>query len=131
MARTETLWAPSARAAVVQGLVQLAQAPESTRHAKVEPVSVAVNANVGVLSLVVVAFGPDAIVVSGGVVSAGGAGAPTVIDFIVVAVSPSVSVTVTRTFLTPMSWNVNDIVLPLPSGHWSPAGPSAPSSSQV
>ena len=74
------------------------------------------------------------IVVFGAVVSAGGGVLPaaaTVIAFIVVAVSPSASVTVTRTFLTPASWKVNDIVLPLPSGHWSPAGPSPPSSSQV
>ena len=88
------------------------------------------NANVGVLS-VVVPVAPELIVVSGAVVSAGGVAAPTVMAFIVVAVSPSASATVTRTFLTPASWKVNDIVLPLPSGHWSPAGPSPPSSSQV
>ena len=130
VARTDTLCGPSARVVVVQGLVQLAHAPESTWHWNVDPLSLDVKANVGVLSLVV-AVGPELIVVSGAVVSAGGAAAPTVIAFIVVAVSPSTSVTVTRTFLTPASWKVKDIVLPLPSGHWSPAGPSPPSSSQL
>ena len=72
VARTETLCAPSLRAAVVHGLVQSAQAPESTRHSKTEFASVAVNAKVGELSLVV-PVGPDVIVVSGGVVSGGGA----------------------------------------------------------
>jgi hypothetical protein len=115
---------------VVHGVVQLAHAAESSWHWNVDPPSLAVKANVGVLSLVV-SVGPEVIVVSGAVVSAGGAAAPTVMGFIVVAVSPSPSVTVTRTFLTPCSWKVNDIVLPLPSGHWSPAGPSPPSSSQV
>ena len=110
--------------------MQLAHAAESSWHWNVDPLSLEVNAKVGVLS-VVVPVGPELIVVSGAVVSAGGAAAPTVIAFIVVAVSPSASVTVTRTFLTPASWKVNDIVLPLPSGHWSPAGPSPPSSSQV
>ena len=62
--------------AVVHGLVQSAQAPESTRHSKTEFASVAVNAKVGVLSFVV-PVGPDVIVVSGGVVSGGGA-VPTV-----------------------------------------------------
>jgi hypothetical protein len=130
VARTETLCAPSLSALVVHALVHVAQDPASTRHANVEPGSVAVNAKVGVLSLVV-PDGPDVMLVSGGVVSAGGVDAPTVIDFIVVAVSPSTSATVTRTFLTPASWKVKDIVLPEPSGHWPPAGPSVPSSSQV
>ena len=70
------------------------------------------------------------IVVSGAVVSAGGAEA-TVIAFIVLSASPSASVTVTRTFLTPASWKVKAIVLPLPSGHCPPSGPSVPSSAQV
>jgi hypothetical protein len=43
----------------------------STRHAKVDPASVAVKANVGVESLVG-PFGPEPMVVSGAVVSAGG-----------------------------------------------------------
>ena len=130
VARTETLCGPSARAVVVQGLAQLAHAPESSWHWNVDPPSLALNANVGVVSFVD-PVGPDVIVVSGAVVSAGGAAAPTVTAFIAVAVSPSPSVTVTRTFLTPASWKVNDIVSPLPSGHWSPAAPSPPSSSQV
>ncbi|HEX6618804.1 MAG TPA: hypothetical protein VF024_04050 [Solirubrobacteraceae bacterium] len=73
VARTETLCAPSARAPVVHGLVQSAQAPASTRHSKTEFASVAVNAKLGVLS-VVVPVGPDVMAVSGGVVSDGGGG---------------------------------------------------------
>ncbi len=76
VARTDALCAPSLRAGVVQGLVQLAHAPVSTRHRNVEPASVAVKANVGVASLVA-EFGPEPIVVSGAVVSGGGA-VPTV-----------------------------------------------------
>ena len=87
------------------------------------------NANVGVLALVV-PVGPDVMVVSGGVVSPGAAAA-TVTALTMVAVSPSASATVMRTFLTPASWKVNVIVLPLPSGHWPPPGPSGPSSTQV
>ena len=124
---------PSVRALVVHGLVHAAQAPASSWHWNVDPLSLAVKANVGVLS-VVVPVGPDVMVVFGAVVSAGGGVLPaaaTVIAFIVVAMSPSTSVTLTRTFLTPASWNVKAIVLPLPSGHWSPAGPSPPSSCQA
>jgi hypothetical protein len=72
VARTATLCAPSASAAVVHGLVHGAHAPESTWHSKVDGFSVEVNANVGVLSFVV-PFGPEVIVVSGGVVSGAGA----------------------------------------------------------
>ena len=110
---------------VVQGLVQLLQGPLSTRQSKV-PGSLDVKANVGVLSLVV-PVGPDVIVVSGGVVS-DGAVAVTVIAFMMAFVSLSASVTTRRTFLTPASWKVNVIVLPLPSGHCVPPGPSSPSS---
>ena len=46
--------------------------PSRRWHSKAESGSLEVNANVGVLSLVV-PVGPDVIVVSGGVVSAGGA----------------------------------------------------------
>jgi hypothetical protein len=130
LARTDTLWAPSASAVVVHGLVHAAQTAESTRHSNVEPASLEVNAKLGVLSLVV-PVGPEVIVVSGAVVSGGGGADPTVIGFIVLSVSPSASATVTRTFLTPGSWKVNVIVLPVPSGHCPPAGPSVPSSTQV
>ncbi len=68
VARTSNVCAPSASAAVVNGVVQAANAPASTRHWKVDPASVAVKENVGVLSLVV-PVGPAVIVVSGGVVS--------------------------------------------------------------
>ena len=68
VARTETLWAPSPSAVVVHGLVQVAHEPVSTRHWNVEPLSLAVNANVGVVSLVG-PVGPEPIVVSGAVVS--------------------------------------------------------------
>ena len=53
---------------MVNGEVQLANVPESTRHSNVEPVSVEVNVNVGVLSLVG-PDGPAVMLVSGGVVS--------------------------------------------------------------
>ena len=130
VARTETECAPSARVPVVHGLVHVAHVPESTRHWKVDPLSLAVNAKVGVLSLVV-PVGPDVIVVSGAVVSAGGGAAATVITVIMLLVSPSTSVTVRRTFLTPGSWKVKVIAEPEPTGHWPPPGPSGPSSSQV
>jgi hypothetical protein len=133
VARTAMPCMPSVRAPVVHGLVHAVQAPASSRHRNVEPLSLAVNPNVGVLS-VVVPVGPDVIVVFGAVVSAGGGVLPaaaTVIAFIVVAMSPSTSVTLTRTFLMPASRNVKAIVLPLPSGHCWPAAPSPPSSCQV
>ena len=53
--------------------MQSAQAPESTRHSKTEFASVAVKANVGVLSFVV-PVGPEVMLVSGAVVSDGGGG---------------------------------------------------------
>ena len=130
VARIETECAPSARTLVVHGLVHDAHVAESTRHWNVDPLSLAVNAKVGVLSLVV-PVGPDVIVVSGAAVSAGGAEAATVIAFIVLSASPSASVTVSRTFLTPASWKVKVIAAPEPSGHWPPPGPSGPSSSHV
>jgi hypothetical protein len=89
----------------------------------------AVNEKLGVVSLVGPA-GPAVIVVSGGVVSFAGAEV-TVIALTVVALSPSASATVTRTFLVPAFWKVNDIVLPLPSGQSVPPWPSLPSSTQV
>ena len=55
VARTSNVCAPSARAAVVNADQQDANAAASTRHWKVEPASVEVKENVGVLSLV----GPD------------------------------------------------------------------------
>jgi hypothetical protein len=130
VARIVTVCEPSLSALVVHGLVQVAHDPESTRRWNVEPLTVAVNAKVGVLSFVV-PVGPEVIVVSGAVVSGGGGAEATVTAFIVLSVSPSASATVTRTFLTPGSWKVNAIVLPVPSGHCPPAGPSVPSSSQV
>ena len=48
VARTSKVWAPSVSAAVVCGEVQVAKAPPSMRHSKVEPVSVESNENVGV-----------------------------------------------------------------------------------
>ncbi len=97
VARTETEWSPSLRAAVVHGLVQLAHAPVSTRHSKTEFASVAVKANVGVLSLVV-PVGPEVIVVSGAVVSGGGA-VPTVNERVAgdASVLPATSVARTET----------------------------------
>ena len=78
---------------------------------------------------VVAPLGPESMVVFGAVVSAGGAvAAATVIDFMVLLLSPSASVTTRRTFLTPVPWKVNDSVLPLPSGHCVPPEPSVPSS---
>ena len=101
VARTETEWSPSLRAAVVHGLVQSAQAPASTRHSKTEFASVAVKANVGVLSFVV-PVGPDVIVVSGAVVSAGGA-VPTVNERVAgeASVLPATSVARTETLWAP------------------------------
>ena len=60
MARTEKVWAPSASAAVgvwaAPGPLQGANAAESKRHSKVEPVSLEEKPKVGVESLV----GPEA-----------------------------------------------------------------------
>jgi hypothetical protein len=71
VARTENVWLPSASVLAVYGLVQLVQLPLSIRHANVEPDSVEVNAKAGVASLVV-PLGLELMLVSGGVVSAGG-----------------------------------------------------------
>ena len=81
--------------------MQSAQAAESTRHSKTEFASVAVKANVGVLSLVV-PVGPDVIVVSGAVVSAGGA-VPTVNERVAgeASVLPATSVARTATLWAP------------------------------
>jgi hypothetical protein len=129
VARTDAVCVPFASVLVVHTLVQAAHVAESTRHWNAEPVSVELNAYVGVLS-VVVPVGPEVIVVSGAVVS-DAAVVPTVIALTVVAVSPSVSVTVMRMFFTLVCWNVNDMTLPLPSGHWVPPAPSVPSSTHV
>ena len=51
IARTSNVWLPSVSTPVVNGEVQVANAAPSTRHWNVEPASVAVNVNVGVLSL--------------------------------------------------------------------------------
>ncbi len=72
VARTLKLCEPSPRAAVVLGLVQAPKAAESSLHSKVEPGSVELNAN-DALVAVVVPVGPEVIVVSGAVVSGGGA----------------------------------------------------------
>src|SRR5207247_1916841 len=45
-------WLPSGTAEFVCGLVQELQPPPSTRHSKLEPGSLALNANVGVVSFV-------------------------------------------------------------------------------
>ena len=68
VARTSKVCEPSDSAVVVNGVVHDAKDPPSTRHWNVEPASVEVNENVGVLSLVV-PDGPAVIEVSGGVVS--------------------------------------------------------------
>ena len=72
---------------MVNGEVQEANAAASTRHWKVEPASVAVNENVGVLSLVG-PEGPAVMVVSGGVVS-------TVAGVTVTGATPLAAMTVT------------------------------------
>jgi hypothetical protein len=66
VARTSNVWLPSPSALVVSGLVQLFQPPPSTRHSNVDPGSLALNANVGVVSLVGF-VGPLSIVVFGAV----------------------------------------------------------------
>jgi hypothetical protein len=101
VARTDTLCVPAASAAVVHGLVQSAHAPASARHSKTEFGSEAVNANVGVLS-VVVRVGPRLIVVSGAVASAGGV-ASTVKERVagVAPVLPAASVARTETLCDP------------------------------
>ena len=66
-ARTSNVCEPSVSAAVVNGVVQAANAAASTRHSNVTPPSFELNVNVGVLSLVdEPPAGPLSIVVSGG-----------------------------------------------------------------
>ena len=66
LARTSNVCAPSLSVAVVNGVLQDANAPASTLHSNVEPASVELKPNVGVLSLVVEPFaGPLVIEVSG------------------------------------------------------------------
>ena len=70
MARTENVWAPSARGASVKGEIQLLNAPVSTLHSKVEPCSRDSKRKVGVESVVVLPLaGPAVILAVGGVVS--------------------------------------------------------------
>jgi hypothetical protein len=71
VARTSKACVPSTSAEYVLGDVHAAKAPASTRHSNVDPVSVDVNSNVAVVE-VTEPDGPLVIVVSGGVVSAGG-----------------------------------------------------------
>ena len=68
IARTSNVCGPSLSADVVNGVVQAAKVPASTRHWKVESAWLEVKENVGVLSFVG-PDGPAVIVVSGGVVS--------------------------------------------------------------
>ena len=68
VARTSKVCEPSARFVYVTGDAQLVKVPPSRLHAKVEPPSLAVTVKVAV-SRSVVHDGPDAIVVSGAVVS--------------------------------------------------------------
>ncbi len=64
-ARTSSVWRPSSSRPVVNGEVQDAKAPSSTRHSKPEPGSSAAISKVGVASAVGPP-GPAVIVVSGG-----------------------------------------------------------------
>jgi hypothetical protein len=68
VARTENVYGPSRSAAGVNGDAQAVYVLPSSEQANVEPVSLAVNENVGVESLVA-PVGPAVIVVSGGVTS--------------------------------------------------------------
>jgi hypothetical protein len=70
VARTENVCEPTDSPVYVLGEVHASYEPVSSLHAKVEPDSVAVNANVAVVSVVVVG-GSCVIEVSGAVVSAG------------------------------------------------------------
>jgi hypothetical protein len=70
VARTDKVWAPTARPAYVRGLVHVANAPPSSEHAVIAGSSVE-KAN-DALVAVVVAGGPLVIVTVGGVVSGGG-----------------------------------------------------------
>jgi hypothetical protein len=73
LARTSKLWSVAVSEEYCLGELQGLQAPESMRHSKLEPFSLALK-----LKLAEVApvdpEGPESIVVSGGVVSAGGGG---------------------------------------------------------
>jgi hypothetical protein len=71
LARTSNVCEPLPRPEYALGDVQDPQAPASSRHWNVEPVSVEVNPKLAEL-LVTVPDGPELIVVSGGVVSGGG-----------------------------------------------------------
>src|SRR6266513_369974 len=66
VARTSRVWLPSPSAPVVSGLVQELQLPPSIRHSNVEPGSLALNANAGVVSFEGLG-GPPSIVVFGAV----------------------------------------------------------------
>ena len=68
VARTLSVWSPTAMPLNVAGEPQAPQAPASSLHWKVEPASVAVNSSVAV-GRSLLAAGPAVIVVSGGVVS--------------------------------------------------------------
>ena len=68
VARVSKVCVPSARALVVCGLVQLLQLPPSTRHSKLEPGSLEVKSNVGVVSFDGL-DGLESMVVSGAVKS--------------------------------------------------------------
>src|SRR5207249_6335171 len=50
VARTSSVWLPSASAAVVCGLVQALQLPASRRHSKLEPGSLELKLKLGVVS---------------------------------------------------------------------------------
>ena len=71
-ARTEKVWGPAGSGGVVKGEEQGAKGAPSMLHSRVEPASFAPNSNVGVSSSVE-PEGPATMVVSGGVVSGGGA----------------------------------------------------------
>jgi hypothetical protein len=68
VALTSNVWPPSVSVAAVNGEVQLVHAPVSTRHWKVEPVSLEANWKPGVAELVS-PDGPEEIVVCGAVTS--------------------------------------------------------------
>jgi hypothetical protein len=72
MARTRNWWLPATSPLYVRGEVQAAKGAVSSEHWNVEPDSLAVKVNVAEVLLVGLA-GRSPIVVSGGVVSGGGA----------------------------------------------------------
>jgi hypothetical protein len=71
VARTRSWWLPGASPAYVAGDAHDANAAASREHSNVAPASFAVKANAAV-ALVVVAGGPEVMVLSGAVVSGGG-----------------------------------------------------------